>query len=109
MHQIFTVIGQIIQWSMATPAHQQITRSLIFGVNNAYRNLSPETKSKVDSLVLQGCGMLTKLVLGDAVDWAGTQAISQGLNSQAVSMVQAGVKRASEIGVDAAMKEIHNS
>jgi len=106
MHQIFQILAQVAQWCASSPAHMQITYSLLMGAKRGYAQLSPETKSKVDRIMIQAAEYLVKAALGDVLGWARSEAVTLGLNSDAATVAEVGVRRVAEVGLSKAFEEM---
>jgi hypothetical protein len=109
MHPLIRLITEIGKWTMSTPSHRQITSTVVRAGYMTYRQLSPEAKEKVDAIVRRGFVMVAKAALGDAVSWAGDEAVRMGLNPAAAQLAQAGVRRAAAVGLEKALEEMHQS
>lgn len=109
MQAIFQLIGQVAKWAVSNHRNMQTTTKVLYAAQMTYRQLPPESQRKVDALVIEGARMLTKLALGDAIDWLGGEATRRGLNSAATEIAKKGLRRASDVGVDKAIEELRNS
>lgn len=110
MHQIFQAIAQftpqIVQLIGSSPASMQISLSLLLGAKRGYARLSPATKDKVDSIMLQAAEYLVNAALGDVLGWTRSQAVTLGLSSDAAAVAEIGVRRIAEVGVSKAFEEM---
>jgi hypothetical protein len=107
MHQIFQTLAQIAQWVGSSPAHMQMTHALLMGAQRGYGRLSPANKAKVDSIMTQAAEYLMRAALGDVLGWTRSQAVAMGLNSDAATVAELGVRRIAEVGIAKAREEMH--
>jgi hypothetical protein len=106
MHQVFQLLAQVAQWCVANPRNTQIAYNLLRGAQRGYEQLSPATKAKVDSIMIRAAEYLVKAAVGDVLGWARSEAVSLGLNSDAATVAEVGVRRVAEVGLAKAFEEM---
>jgi len=53
-----------------------------------------------------GAIKLARLAVSDVVHWAAAEAIAHGLDRTAVTIVESGVERVAEVGIDRTLEEL---
>ncbi|MFG0325886.1 MAG: hypothetical protein ACF8SC_01275 [Phycisphaerales bacterium JB037] len=109
MQQIFKLLAQVGQWVVSNPRHMQKTTQILYSSQQIYRNLSPDTREKVDQLIVEGSKQLALVALDQALNIAESKAASMGLNTTAIGLVRKGIRRAAEVGLEKAIEEIRAS
>ncbi len=104
MHQIFQTLSQVAQWCVANPRNMQITLNLFRAAQQGYQRLSPAAKAKVDSIMIRAAHYLVNAAVGDVLSWARAEAVMLGLDSDAATVVEVGVRKVAEVGLPKAFE-----
>lgn len=106
MNFIFQMLGEVWKWSAQDPRNARMLMQMLRVAAQSYQRLTPSQKQKVDRILWEGGRKLAHLALGDVLDWAKLEAVQHGLNADAGQVIKDTLKRAGDIGIDAAVREL---
>lgn len=101
-------LGQIAAFLFSTPANTYVTCRLLMGAKRGYDSLSPQSKAKVDSIMIEAAGYLVRSTVGEVLGWTRSQAEAMGLSSEAAKVAEMGVRRIAEVGIAKAQAEMRS-
>lgn len=113
--QIIQALSQAAQWYMQLPGAQQtlVNACLYKGsqtIGRVYRDLPPSVRANIDEIIEWGIHQAFKVGIQAVLGEVGDKVLELLPNEGSIAdFAKAAVKRGVEVGVEAAMEEVHRS